>query len=38
MREHYDVLVAGAAIFNGGSVDAYRANIEAIRSAGDAAL
>ena len=33
-----NVLVAGAAIFKGGSVEAYRANIEAIRGAGDAAL
>ena len=33
-----NVLVAGAAIFTGGSVEAYRANIEAIRGAGDAAL
>ena len=32
-----DVLVAGQAIFKGGSVEAYRANIEAIRAAGDAA-
>jgi ribulose-phosphate 3-epimerase len=30
-----DVLVAGAAIFRDGSVDAYRRNIEAIRGAGD---
>jgi ribulose-phosphate 3-epimerase len=33
-----NVLVAGAAIFKGGSVEAYRKNIEAIRSAGDAAM
>jgi ribulose-phosphate 3-epimerase len=33
-----NVLVAGAAIFKGGGVEAYRANIEAIRGAGDAAL
>ena len=32
-----DVLVAGAAIFKGGSVEAYRANIEAIRAAADRA-
>ncbi|MBZ9855596.1 ribulose-phosphate 3-epimerase [Mesorhizobium sp. CA13] len=32
-----DVLVAGAAIFKGGSVEAYRANIEAIRTAADKA-
>ena len=32
-----DVLVAGAAVFKGGSVEAYRANIEAIRSAADGA-
>ena len=32
-----DVLVAGAAIFKGGSVEAYRANIEAIRTAADIA-
>ncbi|TIM36494.1 MAG: ribulose-phosphate 3-epimerase [Mesorhizobium sp.] len=31
------VLVAGAAIFKGGSVEAYRANIEAIRTAADRA-
>ena len=30
-----DVLVAGAAIFRGGSVEAYRANIQAIRTAAD---
>jgi ribulose-phosphate 3-epimerase len=30
-----DVLVAGAAIFKGDSVEAYRTNIEAIRSAAD---
>jgi ribulose-phosphate 3-epimerase len=32
-----DVLVAGAAIFKGDGVDAYRRNIEAIRGAGDRA-
>ena len=32
-----DVLVAGAAVFKGGSVEAYRANIEAIRTAADRA-
>ncbi len=32
-----DVLVAGAAVFKGGTVESYRANIEAIRSAADAA-
>ena len=32
-----DVLVAGAAVFKGGSVDSYRANIEAIRTAADRA-
>ena len=32
-----DVLVAGAAVFKGGSVDSYRANIEAIRNAADMA-
>ena len=32
-----DVLVAGAAIFKGGSVDAYARNIEAIRTAADRA-
>ena len=32
-----NVLVAGAAVFRGGSEDAYRANIEAIRSAADRA-
>jgi ribulose-phosphate 3-epimerase len=32
-----DVLVAGAAVFKGGSVEAYRQTIEAIRSAGDSA-
>jgi ribulose-phosphate 3-epimerase len=32
-----DVLVAGAAIFKGGSVDAYRQNIQAIRTAADKA-
>ncbi len=32
-----DVLVAGAAIFKGGSVEAYARNIEAIRTAADAA-
>jgi ribulose-phosphate 3-epimerase len=31
-----DVLVAGAAIFQGGSVEAYAKNIEAIRQAADA--
>ncbi len=31
-----DVLVAGSAVFKGGSTDAYRANIEAIRTAADA--
>ncbi|TIO85079.1 MAG: ribulose-phosphate 3-epimerase, partial [Mesorhizobium sp.] len=31
------VLVAGAAIFKGGTVETYRANIEAIRSAADKA-
>ncbi|RUV26404.1 ribulose-phosphate 3-epimerase, partial [Mesorhizobium sp. M5C.F.Ca.IN.020.32.2.1] len=31
------VLVAGAAIFKGGSVEAYRGNIEAIRTAADRA-
>ncbi|TIV19964.1 MAG: ribulose-phosphate 3-epimerase, partial [Mesorhizobium sp.] len=30
-----NVLVAGAAVFKGGSVEAYRANIEAIRTAAD---
>jgi len=29
-----NVLVAGSAVFKGGSVDAYRANIAAIRNAG----
>jgi len=29
--------VAGAAVFKGNSVEAYRANIEAIRSAADRA-
>lgn len=33
-----NVLVAGAAVFKGGSEDAYRANIEAIRTAADRAL
>jgi ribulose-phosphate 3-epimerase len=32
-----DVLVAGAAVFKGGSIDSYRANIEAIRNAADMA-
>lgn len=32
-----DVLVAGAAIFKGDSVDAYRKNISAIRDAADKA-
>ncbi|MDQ2632628.1 MAG: ribulose-phosphate 3-epimerase [Pseudomonadota bacterium] len=32
-----DVLVAGAAVFKGGSVEAYRENIEAIRQAADRA-
>lgn len=32
-----DVLVAGAAVFKGDSVEAYRRNIEAIRAAGDRA-
>ncbi|MBN9257914.1 MAG: ribulose-phosphate 3-epimerase, partial [Mesorhizobium sp.] len=32
-----NVLVAGAAVFKGNSVEAYRANIEAIRSAADRA-
>ncbi|RWF27255.1 ribulose-phosphate 3-epimerase [Mesorhizobium sp.] len=32
-----NVLVAGAAVFKGGSVEAYRANIEAIRTAADKA-
>ena len=32
-----DVLVAGAAVFKGGSIDAYRGNISSIRQAGDAA-
>lgn len=32
-----NVLVAGAAVFKGGTVDAYRANIEAIRTAADKA-
>ena len=32
-----DVLVAGAAIFKGDSIDAYRRTIEAIRDAGDGA-
>ena len=32
------VLVAGSAIFKGDTVEDYRVNIEAIRSAGDAAL
>ena len=32
-----DVLVAGAAIFKGGTEAAYRANIEAIRDAADKA-
>jgi ribulose-phosphate 3-epimerase len=32
------VLVAGSAVFKGGTQDAYRANIDAIRSAADAAL
>jgi ribulose-phosphate 3-epimerase len=31
------VLVAGAAVFRGGTVASYRANIEAIRQAADAA-
>jgi ribulose-phosphate 3-epimerase len=33
-----DVLVAGSAIFRGGSEDAYRANIAAIRAASDGAM
>ncbi|MDQ6435396.1 ribulose-phosphate 3-epimerase [Mesorhizobium sp. LHD-90] len=33
-----DVLVAGSAVFKGGSEAAYRANIEAIRSAADGVL
>ncbi|TDH35966.1 ribulose-phosphate 3-epimerase [Pseudohoeflea suaedae] len=33
-----NVLVAGSAVFKGGSEDAYRANIEAIRSASDKAM
>jgi ribulose-phosphate 3-epimerase len=33
-----DVLVAGAAVFKGNSVDAYRRNIEAIRNAADLAV
>ena len=33
-----NVLVAGSAVFKGGTEDAYRANIEAIRTASDAAL
>ena len=33
-----NVLVAGSAVFKGGTEDAYRANIEAIRAASDAAL
>ena len=32
-----DVLVAGSAVFKGGTKDAYRANIEAIRAAADGA-
>ncbi|MEP5756686.1 MAG: ribulose-phosphate 3-epimerase, partial [Nitratireductor sp.] len=32
------VLVAGSAVFKGGTQDAYRANIDAIRTAADAAL
>ena len=32
-----DVLVAGSAVFKGGTKDAYRANIEAIRNAADGA-
>ena len=32
-----DVLVAGSAVFKGGTRDAYRANIEAIRNAADGA-
>ena len=32
-----DVLVAGSAVFKGGTKDAYRANIEAIRTAADGA-
>ncbi len=33
-----DVLVAGSAVFKGGSTDAYRANIAAIRAAADGAV
>ena len=33
-----DVLVAGSAVFKGGTKDAYRANIEAIRNAADGAV
>ncbi len=33
-----NVLVAGSAVFKGGSEDAYRANIAAIRAASDAAM
>ena len=33
-----DVLVAGSAIFKGGTKDAYRTNIEAIRAAADGAV
>lgn len=33
-----DVLVAGSAVFKGGSEDAYRANISAIRAASDGAM
>jgi ribulose-phosphate 3-epimerase len=33
-----DVLVAGAAVFKGDSVEAYRSNIEAIRNAADLAV
>lgn len=32
-----NVLVAGAAVFKGGTVESYRTNIEAIRTAADAA-
>ena len=33
-----DVLVAGSAVFNGGTNEAYRKNISAIRAAATAAL
>ena len=37
-RAGANVLVAGSAVFTGGTVDSYRSNIEAIRNAADLAV